>query len=108
MINITVRDKNKNTPQKTQGNILVTDEKGKEIEHITSLKIFTEIDDVIRADISVLIGNIDINAHPTINETYTDNKGNLYKRVQSPDDVIIDVTDLQSESRAYKLVKQNN
>ena len=107
MINITVRDKSKNTPQKTQGNILVTDENGKEINHITSLKIHTEIDDIIRADISTMIGGIDINAHPTFNNTYMDNKGNLYKRVQSPDDVIIDVTNLESESRTYELIRKN-
>ena len=107
MINITVRDKSKNTPQKTQGNILVTDENGKEIKHITSLKIHTEINDIIKADISTMIGGLDINAHPTFNNTYTDNKGNLYKRVTSQRDVVIDVTDLGNDSRTYALVRQN-
>jgi hypothetical protein len=107
MINITTRDKSKTKIQRTQGNILVTDENGKEIDHITSLKIHTEIDDIIRADISTMICGIDINAHPTFNNTYRDDKGYLYKRVNSENDVVLDITDLNSESYTFTLVNKN-
>ena len=106
MINISTKDKTRNIIQKTQNNILVTDENGKEIKNIASLKIHTEVDDVIRADVSTFVSDLNINAHPKFNNTYIDDEGFLYKRVKSESDVILDITGLNSLSREFiKIIK---